>query len=29
MDQIFRDYEDIRKELEYFSPELAKKEEII
>lgn len=29
MDQIFQDYEDIRKELEYFSPELAKKEEII
>ena len=29
MDQIFRDYENIRKELEYFSPELAKKEEII
>lgn len=29
MDHIFQDYEDIRKELEYFSPELAKKEEII
>lgn len=29
MDQIFEDYENIRKELEYFSPELAEKEEII
>lgn len=29
MDEIFSDYENIRKELEYFSPELADKEEII
>ena len=29
MDHIFHDYEDIRKELVYFSPALAKKEEII
>lgn len=29
MDQIFEDYENIRKELEYFSPSLAEKEEII
>ena len=29
MDQIFEDYENIRKELEYFSPVLAEKEEII
>ena len=29
MDQIFQDYEDIRKELEYFSPLLKEKEEII
>lgn len=29
MDKIFQDYEDIRNELKYFSPELAEKEEII
>lgn len=29
MDQVFTDYIDIRKELEYFSSDLAKKEEII
>ncbi|ATU05621.1 hypothetical protein BKN14_04210 [Candidatus Gracilibacteria bacterium HOT-871] len=29
LDNIFDDYENIRKELEYFSPELAEKEEII
>lgn len=29
MDEIFSDYENIRKELEYFSPLLAEKEEII
>lgn len=29
LDQAFQDYEDIRKELEYFSLDLAKKEEII
>nr|MDD3720661.1 GTPase ObgE [Candidatus Gracilibacteria bacterium] len=29
LDQAFTDYTDIRKELEYFSPELANKEEII
>jgi len=29
LDSIFDDYENIRKELEYFSPELAEKEEII
>jgi GTP-binding protein len=29
LDQAFIDYEDIRKELEYFSKDLAKKEEII
>ena len=29
MDQVFQDYEDIRKELEYFSPLLKDKEEII
>jgi len=29
MDQVFSDYTDIRKELEYFSSDLATKEEII
>jgi GTPase involved in cell partitioning and DNA repair len=29
MDQVFQDYEDIRKELEFFSPLLKNKEEII
>lgn len=29
LDQAFKDYEDIRKELEHFSKELAKKDEII
>ncbi len=29
LDQAFTDYTDIRKELEYFSPELAEKEEVI
>ncbi len=29
MDQVFTDYENIRKELEYFSSELSNKEEII
>ncbi len=29
MDKVFSDYEDIRKELEYFSEDLAKKEEIV
>lgn len=29
LDQAFKDYEDIRKELEYFSKDLAEKEEII
>ncbi len=29
MDQVFEDYKNIRKELEYFSPELSNKEEII
>ena len=29
LSQIFEDYEAIRKELEYCSPDLAKKEEII
>ncbi len=29
MDQVFKDYEDIRKELELFSPDLANKEEIV
>jgi len=29
MDQVFTDYEDIRKELELFSPDLANKEEIV
>ncbi|MDF1682579.1 MAG: hypothetical protein P1U46_02300 [Patescibacteria group bacterium] len=29
MDQVFSDYENIRKELEYFSDELANKEEIV
>ncbi len=29
LDQAFTDYSDIRKELEYFSPELAMKEEVI
>lgn len=29
LDKVFDDYEDIRKELEYFSKDLAKKEELI
>jgi len=29
MDQVFTDYTNIRKELEYFSPDLATKEEIV
>ena len=29
MDQVFTDYENIRKELEFFSADLAKKEEIV
>ncbi len=29
MDQVFKDYTDIRKELELFSPDLANKEEIV
>jgi len=29
MDKVFSDYEDIRKELEYFSSDLGKKEEIV
>jgi len=29
MDDVFKDYTDIRKELELFSPELANKEEIV
>lgn len=29
LDKAFKDYEDIRKELKYFSPSLAKKQEII
>ncbi len=29
MDQVFEDYSNIRKELEFFSPELAEKEELV
>jgi GTP-binding protein len=29
MDQVFEDYSNIRKELEFFSPELSTKEELV